>query len=356
MLKSFFRLTNTVLLIVALAAAGFFGYMYYRSSHFPAEAYESKAAAIKAQTEQTRRDTAAATKETAARLEELRADLRNVGDEGAAIADRFEQMKAESEEKTQRLAELEALIARDEDMPASVEAARHAYALKIRELEEKIQRGESSVRICYWTLDDGPSYITVNFLDALDAMDHVYVTFFTANGANDAPNEEELLRREVASGHSVQNHSFSHAYWAGGVLYSSLDGFVEQIRLQDEWIYNCTGVRPGIFRFPGGSAWGRGQVPGAVEAIEEMGYQWVDWNCNLYDSGAADKLPSASLEVTRAMTQISAKEIAMILGHDWNMNTLVAMREAIPKLQAQGYVFLPLFQESVTMGEATKAV
>lgn len=355
-MKSFFRLTNAVLLIVALAAAGFFGVMYYKTSHFPETAYEEKVAAIKAQTEQTRRDTVAAKKETAARLDALRADLRNVGEEGAAIADRFEQMKAESEEKTQRLAELEALIARDEDMPASVEAVRHEYGLKIRELEEKIQSGQSSVRICYWTLDDGPSYITGNFLDALDAMDHVHVTFFAANMANDAPDEEAMLRREVSSGHSVQNHSYSHAYWAGGELYKSLDVFIEQVRLQDEWIYTCTGVRPGVFRFPGGAAWGRDLVPGAVEALDEMGYEWVDWNCNLYDSGAADKLPSAALEVTRAMTQISDKQIAMILGHDWNMNTLAAMREAIPQLQAKGYVFLPLFQESLALREAMKAV
>lgn len=355
-MKSFFRLTNTVLLIVAVLALSFFGYMAYMAAHLSAENYAEQIKAIEKETAQTREDTLRAREETAARLDALRADLRNVGSEGAAMADDFEKMKAESEEKNERLETLRQLIARDEDMPESVEAMRREYADRIRELEEKIQNGESRVRICYWTLDDGPSYITGNFLDALDAMDHVYVTFFAANMANDAPNEEEMLRREVASGHSVQNHSYSHAYWAGSALYRSAEDLQDEIRRQDEWIYSCTGVHPGIFRFPGGSAWGKGQLNGAIEAVEALGYQWVDWNCNLYDAGSADTLPSVSVEVTRALTQISQKQIAMILGHDWNVNTLLAMKEAIPQLQAKGYVFLPLFQESLTMGEATKAV
>lgn len=356
MLKSFFRTTNTVLLIVAILAVGFLGYMFYMSVCFPSAKYDEKLASIEAMTEQTRQNTAAAERETAERLEQLHADLRNVGPEGIEIADSFEQLRAETEEKNAQLAELEAQIARDEDMQGTVEAMRKEYALKIRELEEKIQSGESEVRICYWTLDDGPTYITSNFLDALDAMDNVHVTFFAANMANDSPNEEEMLRREMTSGHSVQNHSYAHVTNGDGPVYRSAESFREQIELQDAWLYEVTGFHPGIFRFPGGSAWGRSFVPTAPSVIEELGYQWVDWNCNLYDAGAPEKLPSSSLEITRAMTQISEKKIAMILGHDWNVNTLVAMREAIPQLQEKGYVFLPLFPESVTMGEATKAV
>ena len=119
-------------------------------------------------------------------------------------------------------------------------------------------------------------------------------------------------------------------------------------------IREVTGFHPMIFRFPGGSAWGRDLLPGATDVIEELGYQWVDWNCNLYDAGAPENLPSSGLEITRALTQIPEEPIAMILGHDWNANTLVAMKTAIPELMDQGYVFLPLFPESVTMGMIAK--
>ena len=350
-MRIFFRVINSIFLTAALLAAAFCGYAVYSVYSFPAADYDARTAELSAQTAQTRADAVLAREETAERLEALRADLRNSGEEAASLADSLEQLSAEQNEKEQKLEALRAEVLIMEDMPGSVEKAREQYGLTIRELEEKIQSGESKVRICYWTLDDGPTYITHNFLDALDELgEHVHVTFFVANMANDSPDEEEMLRREMTSGHSVQNHSYAHVTLASGSVYRSIDSFKEQIMLQDEWLYQVTGFHPGIFRFPGGSAWGRSLLPDAPEAIAELGYEWVDWNCNLYDAGAADNLPSASLETTRALTQIAEEPIAMILGHDWNANTLVAMKTAIPMLQAEGYVFLPLFPESVTMG------
>ena len=349
-LRIFFRVINSILLVAALLAAAFCGYFVYSVMNFPAEQYNAQIIEANAQTEKYRADAITARDESEQRLASLRADIRNNGPEAVALADSIDEMKAAQTEKEKKLEEAQTEAMLLSDMPGSVSAARESYALAIRELEDKILSGESDVRICYWTLDDGPSYITENFLNALDAMDHVHVTFFTANGANDAPNEEELLRREMTSGHSVQNHTYSHAYWEGGVVYSSLDNFKDQIRKQDDWLFEVTGFRPGIFRFPGGSAWGRDLLGGAVEAIEELGYQWVDWNCNLYDAGAAENLPTAALETSRAVTQTSEEQIAIILSHDWNPQTLVALKSAVPILQEKGYVFLPLFPESAMMG------
>ena len=348
-LRIFFRVINSIFLAAALLAAAFCGYMIYSVMYFPAEEYDTRLSEIGAQAAQTRADAAAAREDTAERLAFLAEDLRNNGEEAVKLSDTIEEKKAEQAEKEQQLAQLQEQVMLREDMPGAVENARKAYALKIRELEEKIQSGQTDVRICYWTLDDGPTYVTENFLNALDELgDNVHITFFTANMANDSPDEEEMLRREMTSGHSVQNHTYAHVTDAGGSVYRSLDSFREQIQLQDEWIYEVTGFHPGIFRYPGGSAWGRDLLPESTDVIEELGYQWVDWNCNLYDAGA--ELPTSGLETTRALTQIPEEPIAMILGHDWNTNTLVAMKTAIPMLQEQGYVFLPLFQESVTMG------
>ena len=350
-MRSFFRIINSIFFAAALIASAFCGYMMYSVKNYPSAEHEAQLAEIRTMTEQTKADAAEALKEGEARLALMREDVRNLGDEGVELADRKEELESDVEVKRAKAKELEALVALAEDMPGSVEKARKEYADKIRELEEKIQNGETDVRICYWTLDDGPTYITENFLNALDELgDHVHVTFFTANLANDSPNEEEMLRREMTSGHSIQNHSFAHVTDAGGSVYRSVDSFKEQIQLQDDWLFEVTGFHPGIFRFPGGSAWGRSLLPDAVEAIEELGYQWVDWNCNLYDAGAPENLPTSGLEITRALTQIPEEPIAMILGHDWNANTLVAMETAIPELMEQGYVFLPLFPESVTMG------
>ena len=349
-MRIFFRVINSILLVAALLAAAFCGYYVYSVMNFPADEYNAQIAEANKQTEKYRADTIAAREESAQRLAFLREDIRNNGEEAVALADSIEEMKAAQAEKDVKLKEAQTEAMLLSDLPGGVSAARESYALAIRELEDKILDGKSDVKICYWTLDDGPSYITENFLNAIDEMDHVHVTFFTANGANDAPNEEELLRREMTSGHSIQNHTFSHAYWEGGVVYSNLDNFKDQIVKQDEWLFEVTGFHPGIFRYPGGSAWGRDLLPGSEDVIAELGYQWVDWNCNLYDAGAEENLPSAALETSRAVTQTSEEQIAIILSHDWNPQTLVALKSAIPILQEQGYVFLPLFPESVTMG------
>lgn len=350
-LRGFFRVINCILFTAALLAAAFCGYYAYSVYKFPAERYQAQIAETGAETERLRADTLAAREEAEQRLSYLQADIRNNGAEASALADSIDEMKAAQVEKDRRLEEVQAEASFREDMPGAVESARREYALKIRELEEKIQSGDTDVRICYWTLDDGPTYITKNFLDALDELgENVHVTFFTANMANDSPDEEEMLRREMASGHSVQNHTYAHMTIATGSVYRSLESFREQIEKQDEWLYEVTGFHPTIFRFPGGSAWGHGLLPDADSVIEELGYEWVDWNCNLWDAGAAENLPTAALETSRALTQIPEEPIAMILGHDWNSQTLIAMRSSIPQLQEQGYVFLPLFPESVTMG------
>lgn len=351
-LKSFFRAIDIAFLILAVAAAAFCWYSRRSLVSFPAEEYDARIAELKAETEKTRADTEAAKAECAARLEYIGKDLKNTGAEGEELAGHIEELEAGIEDKSARLEELNAMIEIYTDMRGSAEALRHEYGLKIRELEEKIMAGESDVKICYWTFDDGPTYITDQFLDALDAMgDHVYVTFFTSNMANDSPNEEEMLRRETMSGHSVQNHSFSHQ-WEGNV-YTDLDSFKEQVQKQDEWVFEVTGFHPGIFRFPGSSNQAGKMKDDAIAALEEMGYEWVEWSCNTYDSGPEERLPAPAAEAASAVRQISTMPIANILSHDWNYRTLGAIKIAIPELMEQGYVFLPLFPESSTMGENT---
>jgi hypothetical protein len=39
--------------------------------------------------------------------------------------------------------------------------------------------------------------------------------------------------------------------------------------------------------------------------------------------------------------------------HDWNGNTLKALDKIVTRLRKEGYIFLPLFKESITMGDNT---
>ena len=352
-MKNSLRRIDLILLAAALLFAALCGGFHYALARFSPEKYEAEIAGLNAQTESVRAETLAERSETEKQLAFLRADLRNNGAEASALADRIEKLRAAEAEKEERLGLLQPEARLYDDTQGAIEDARRQYALKIRELEDKILSGESSVRICYLTLDDGPTKITKQFLDAYDELgEHVHVTFFVAYGANESDDEEEMLRRELASGHSVQNHSYSHDYWGNGRVYRSLEGFREQIQLQDDWLYQVTGFRPGIFRFPGGSKMGFYLRPEAEEVFSELGYQWVDWNCNLYDAG--ENRRGAVEEIEVALYQVPLEEIAVVLGHDWNLATLYASKVFIPKLQEQGYVFLPLFPESAMMGMESK--
>lgn len=46
-------------------------------------------------------------------------------------------------------------------------------------------------------------------------------------------------------------------------------------------------------------------------------------------------------------------DIYVVLMHDFNRNTLGALKTIVNTLREENYVFLPLFKESVTMGDAT---
>lgn len=349
-LRNFFRVINGILMIAALLAVGFCFYFAYSYFSFPVEKYNAQITDIYAQTEQLRAKAVEVSKEAEQRVAFLREDIRNNGKEAVAIADSLDEIKIVQTEKNEKLESLRSEAALLEDLPAAVLSARKEYALKIRDLEEKILNGETKMRICYWTLDGGPTDVTQDFLDALDELgDHVHVTFFTSKEAYESSMKEEMLRREMASGHSIQNGGFSGSVDFDAKVYRSLESLKEQIKLQDDWLFEVTGFHPSVFRFPGGSTVAFEFLPEATEVIDELVYEWVDWNCDLNDAGAPNTLPSSSLETTRVLTQVPEEPIAIILSHDTNLNTQTAMKTAIPMLQEQGYVFLPLFPESVMM-------
>lgn len=358
-MKSSFRRADLLLPALAAAAAVFCVWTGLRLRAFPEEAFAAREDALRLEIAALREQTARARSEEERRLEALRGDLPSLGPEGERAAERLEALQKRLEEKKAERSALEEELAAAPEIRERADALRREYGLAIRALEEKIQAGESDVKICYWTLDDGPTRLTGEVLDVLRELgEHVHVTFFTSKEANltgkDDEEEPALLRRETAEGHSVQNHSYSHQYY--GNVYSSLESFAEQILRQEEWIYETTGFRPGIFRFPGGSAYSNKTLDPAdcFRVVKDLGYEWIDWSCNACDAGPKENRPSADGEARFLIRQVTTMPIAVVLSHDWVWATLGALSIAIPELREMGYVFLPLFPESVTMGEATK--
>ena len=255
---------------------------------------------------------------------------------------------------TERKADLQAIVDAYQNsdqvcqqLKQDIADIRVEYGTAIRKLEDKILAGESDLRICYLTFDDGPSYHTTKFLDKIDELD-IYVTFFTIGcqlPEQQYPLRDACLRREALSGHSICNHTYTHAIRTG--LYKSKDTFLEAVQRQEDMVYRVTGIRTDLVRFPAGSYFCQ-QRDQVIPALAEMGYGWVDWSANALDSGTEVK--TSDYVARTVVWQVSQEQISVVLMHDWRLETLGALDKIVPQLKEKGYIFLPLFKESCTVG------
>ncbi len=352
------KIIRWLLLALAAAALAFCVFTGYQYMTFQTRDYTDRVMELNAETKKVKDDTQALLSQLKEHEAELSADLSLAGSEGTALQERISELETVKADKQGALAEALERAELFRNLPERVLALRDEYAGKIRQLEDMINAGETDVKICYWTFDDGPGTQTASILDFCREKG-VYVTFFTSREANETGNDDvdepELLRREAMGGHSIQNHTNSHQYSmiAGNLYTQGIDSFREQVRLQDEWITENTGIKPDIFRFPGGSAhaflkFSREELE---SVLSEMGYVWIDWSCDIYDNGKAGQ--TVYDEYVNSVYEIKTLKIAVMLSHDWNPNTLAAFQRAVPELQNAGYVFLPLFSRSWTIGNTT---
>ena len=254
----------------------------------------------------------------------------------------MEDISAQTTVQTQTLSDLQD----PERMKELIEEVRTEYGQTVRQLEDMIMAGESDYRICYLTFDDGPTYMTPDFLDELKKMD-AYATFFTIGSSMEgaASLRNSYLRREAREGHSIANHTYTHAH--NGSLYRSSANFLAAVERQDELVYEVTGLHTDIVRFPCGSYYGNYRSAN-LKGLEERGYEWMDWIGNAFDSGNKDR-SSARISNT-VVNQVRQDKITVVLMHDWNKNTLGALESIISDLREDNYLFLPLFKESSMNG------
>lgn len=335
---------NRILLCLCVLAAVFFVVMTVWFYLIPVENYQLALTATlsEAGAAQAKLDTRMAAAQTTLEVENAASAELNL-----QLAQLQEENAAKSLENTTLMTQVEEL----EALPQTIMEVRTQYGEKIRQLEELIMAGESDVRICYLTLDDGPNSMTGKIVEKLDEL-NIYATFFTI-GANSAPNQTENLRLEMMGGHTVANHTYSHAY--AGSLYRSLEEFQKQVQNQDEKVFEATGFHTDIFRFPSGSV----ACPYFEEAeawLHENGYQWIDWNASAWDAGLHAMDMKAISAYRNIMYCCKDLDIAVVLGHDFNPATYGALDMLVPDMQEQGFVFLPLLPQSHMFDEPLPVV
>lgn len=189
----------------------------------------------------------------------------------------------------------------------------------------------------YLTFDDGPSARTAEILDILQRYG-VKATFFTVGQTDEAA--AEMLKRIVAEGHCLGVHSFSHDY---RTIYASVEAFLADFKAQYDWIVQATGVRPQIFRFPGGSinSYSGGIYQELSAEMLRRGFTYFDWNVS---GGDVVGHATAASVVTGATREIDRLRRAVVLLHDSapRTYTVAALPAIIGAYQAAGFTFRTL--------------
>ncbi|MGI6325073.1 MAG: polysaccharide deacetylase family protein [Bacilli bacterium] len=206
--------------------------------------------------------------------------------------------------------------------------------------ETLVLQGKGTKKIAYLTIDDGPySQYTPSFLDILDNYD-ILATFFLIGKPN--PILEPIYKRIADSGHTIGNHTYSHAIKRG--LYNSVDSFINDVIKQEKFLQTKTGVTTNIVRFPGGSMTAKsGYRTEILKRLRTLNYGYIDWNVSTGDSGG---YPTPTSVLNNVLNGINDKKIAVILMHDFSYSTLLALPTMIEELKRRDYIFLPLFYES----------
>ncbi len=189
-------------------------------------------------------------------------------------------------------------------------------------------------KVVYLTFDDGPCENTENLLDVLNKYG-VKATFFV----NGHEGFENSLNRIVDEGHTLALHTYTHEYEH---VYRDLDSFAEEIITLQDYLEEATGVRPGIFRFPGGSSNSTAKsISVYIDYLDENNLIYFDWNVSSGDGG--DGL-SAQQVYDNVMNGIALNDVSVVLMHDseYKMSTFEAVPMIIESLQEMDALILPI--------------
>jgi peptidoglycan-N-acetylglucosamine deacetylase len=178
------------------------------------------------------------------------------------------------------------------------------------------------------TFDDGPSpETTPRLLDILKQR-NIKATFFMI-GQN-AERNPEIVKRILADGHEIGNHSWTHPPLAK----LPDDRVTEEITKTQNAIKNAAGYTPKLLRPPYGSITARQK-----EWIEsQFGLSVILWSVDPFDW----KRPGASVIQQRILA--GARPGAIILSHDIHKQTVDSMPTTLDALAAKGYKFVTVSQ------------
>jgi peptidoglycan/xylan/chitin deacetylase (PgdA/CDA1 family) len=193
----------------------------------------------------------------------------------------------------------------------------------------------------YLTFDDGPGPYTARLLDVLDKYGAKATFFVTAQDTRYL----DQIGRAFKAGHSIGVHTSSHDY---DRIYASEYAFFEDFFNMEEIIKQQTGEYTRLFRFPGGSSntisnFNPGIMSRLTRAMNDMGYQYFDWNVTSGDAGGTTKTDQVIRNIKDGCKQ---HRISVVLQHDIKDYSVAAVESILNWGRENGYSFKALQLDS----------
>lgn len=190
-------------------------------------------------------------------------------------------------------------------------------------------------KVCYLTFDDGPSDLTWKILDILDEK-NVKATFFVV-GETMSEKEIECLKEIVSRGHKIGLHTYRHNYKS---LYRSVNSFLADYEKIYKMVVDATGIKPNIYRFPGGSynMYVKKIRKQLIVEMQRRGFTHYDWNVSGEDAVGN---PTATTIMKNIKKDIYRFQCPVVLLHDSKINskTVSILPKLIDNIKENGYEF-----------------
>lgn len=191
----------------------------------------------------------------------------------------------------------------------------------------------SPEKTVYLTFDDGPSDNIYTIINYILNRRGVKATFFVTPDANS--DVITKLKYIANNGHAIGIHSSDHDYEK---IYASVDAFLDDFYSAWMTVYNATGIKTGIFRFPGGSntTYNEDTREEIIAEMTRRGFRYYDWNVQSND--IIDYTWTQMYNnICTGVTNASAHSI--VLFHDRSDNGVNVLDDVIARLQSEGYKF-----------------
>ncbi|HEY8034841.1 MAG TPA: polysaccharide deacetylase family protein [Methylobacter sp.] len=171
------------------------------------------------------------------------------------------------------------------------------------------------------SFDDGPNReYTPQILSTL-AQHHASATFFVI-GKNIQGNES-ILKQIDADGHSIGNHSYTHAFY---IDFKNLQGFKNELNQTAESVFKIIGKRMKLFRPPYGVT-----TPNIAKASKLLNYNIIGWTIRSLDT------TNDSVQTITRRVQAQIKPGAIILFHDTSDKTIQVLNHILNFAKENGY-------------------